>query len=122
VAGSIEFAIDPFMGARVEFLECTPDNRLRDPIFASQEFGATRTSARWCERNPLCCRGSCVEVLVELPCGSLHTTFTATNSSFSHSFLWPYAVHELRQRIWFTKGFDTADLKEAKALLDELSV
>jgi adenylate cyclase len=22
---------------------------------------------------------------------------------------------------WFTKGFDTADLKEAKALLDELS-
>jgi hypothetical protein len=23
---------------------------------------------------------------------------------------------------WFTEGFDTADLKEAKALLDELSV
>ena len=22
---------------------------------------------------------------------------------------------------WFTKGFDTADLKDAKALLDELS-
>jgi len=22
---------------------------------------------------------------------------------------------------WFTEGFDTADLKEAKALLDELS-
>jgi len=23
---------------------------------------------------------------------------------------------------WFTEGFDTADLKDAKALLDELSV
>jgi hypothetical protein len=23
--------------------------------------------------------------------------------------------------IWFTEGFDTADLKDAKALLDELS-
>ena len=23
--------------------------------------------------------------------------------------------------IWFTEGFDTADMKEAKALLDELS-
>ena len=23
--------------------------------------------------------------------------------------------------VWFTEGFDTADLKEAKALLDELS-
>ena len=28
----------------------------------------------------------------------------------------------LRRRVyeWFTEGFDTADLKEAKALLDEL--
>jgi hypothetical protein len=26
-----------------------------------------------------------------------------------------------RDRNWFTEGFDTADLKEAKALLDELS-
>jgi hypothetical protein len=26
-----------------------------------------------------------------------------------------------RGRNWFTEGFDTADLKDAKALLDELS-
>jgi hypothetical protein len=26
------------------------------------------------------------------------------------------------QLVWFTEGFDTADLKDAKALLDELSV
>jgi hypothetical protein len=35
--------------------------------------------------------------------------------------------HEARTMLaeiynWFTEGFDTADLKEAKALLDELSV
>jgi hypothetical protein len=27
----------------------------------------------------------------------------------------------MRARNWFTEGFDTADLKDAKALLDELS-
>jgi hypothetical protein len=26
-----------------------------------------------------------------------------------------------REEAWFTEGFDTLDLKEAKALLDELS-
>jgi hypothetical protein len=32
-------------------------------------------------------------------------------------------AHELLSEIygWFTEGFDTADLKDAKALLDELS-
>ena len=25
------------------------------------------------------------------------------------------------RRVWFTEGFDTADLKDAKSLLDELS-
>ncbi|MBI3795364.1 MAG: hypothetical protein HY268_00130 [Deltaproteobacteria bacterium] len=32
-------------------------------------------------------------------------------------------AHELLAEIytWFTEGFDTADLKEAKALLEELS-
>ena len=32
------------------------------------------------------------------------------------------AIHPCRARFyrWFTEGFDTADLKEAKALLDEL--
>jgi predicted ATPase len=32
-------------------------------------------------------------------------------------------AHELLARIygWFTKGFDTADLKDAKALLDQLA-
>jgi hypothetical protein len=27
----------------------------------------------------------------------------------------------LEERIWFTEGFDTVDLKDAKALLDELN-
>ena len=33
------------------------------------------------------------------------------------------AAHEIVAEIygWFTEGFDTADLQEAKALLDELS-
>ena len=33
------------------------------------------------------------------------------------------AAHEVLAEIygWFTEGFDTADLQEAKALLDELS-
>ena len=33
------------------------------------------------------------------------------------------SAHDLRAPIysWFTKGFETADLKDAKALLDELS-
>jgi predicted ATPase len=33
------------------------------------------------------------------------------------------AAHDLLQPVygWFTEGFDTADLKDAKALLDELS-
>jgi hypothetical protein len=30
-----------------------------------------------------------------------------------------YALHEIYG--WFTEGFDTADLKDAKALLDESS-
>jgi predicted ATPase len=34
-----------------------------------------------------------------------------------------YDAHSMLKRIygWFTEGFDTADLKEAKALLDEVS-
>jgi predicted ATPase len=35
----------------------------------------------------------------------------------------PTEAHELLAPLygWFTEGFDTADLQEAKALLDELS-
>ena len=39
---------------------------------------------------------------------------------------WPFSVTVARDLLtpingWFTEGFDTVDLKEAKALLDELS-
>jgi hypothetical protein len=36
---------------------------------------------------------------------------------------WPYEPRTMLAEIysWFTEGFDTADLKHAKALLDELS-
>jgi len=34
----------------------------------------------------------------------------------------PTAYNNFRRRCsWFTEGFDTADLKDAKALLDELN-
>jgi predicted ATPase len=35
----------------------------------------------------------------------------------------PKEVHELLAPVynWFTEGFDTADLRDAKALLDELA-
>ena len=32
------------------------------------------------------------------------------------------AIFALRSHGWFTEGFDTLDLKEAKALLDELAL
>ena len=40
------------------------------------------------------------------------------NSRFSGAMGWSALKRNVFE--WFTEGFDTADLKEAKALLDEL--
>jgi predicted ATPase len=58
----------------------------------------------------------------------LHAKAWELRAATSLSLLWQQQgkraeAHELLAPIygWFTEGFDTADLQEAKALLDELS-
>jgi predicted ATPase len=58
-----------------------------------------------------------------------HAKWWELRAAMSMARLWrdqgkPQQAHELLAPVygWFTEGFDTRDLKEAKALLDELAI
>jgi hypothetical protein len=50
------------------------------------------------------------------------SAFRRPTTRFEHSRRHHYAVRSMLAEIykWFTEGFDTADLKDAKTLLDDL--
>ena len=65
-----------------------------------------------------------VSDLVQRRCDSLSLTgLTATGRHCGRDQGKPQEARELLAPVygWFTEGFDTLDLKEAKALLDELA-
>jgi hypothetical protein len=51
---------------------------------------------------------------------SSHRSILLRLADFGHVFDFIAVVVTAEIYNWFTEGFDTADLKEAKALLDEL--
>jgi predicted ATPase len=105
------------------------------PLFEAVELGETRTEAYRLEgalllqqANPEAARAeACFQQALALARHQQAKSWEL-RSAVSLSRLWQQqgkrgAAYELLAPIygWFTEGFDTADLQEAKALLDELA-
>ena len=68
----------------------------------------------------------CFRTAIEMPAGKARECGVAATTSLAHLLAKQGRRDEARTMLaeiynWFTEGFDTVDLKDAKALLDELT-